>query len=71
MTRSRFLCIALAATMFFGGADIANAQTSLDDLLTPYLAKYDLPRPRRRLVREAHFPACQAVVAVAEEPELD
>ena len=37
MSRYRFMPLVLALSIFFGSVGVAGAQTSLNELLTPYL----------------------------------
>jgi CubicO group peptidase (beta-lactamase class C family) len=61
MTRSGFMRTTLAAVLFFSAGGAANAQTSLDDLLTPYLAKHDLPALAAAVVQDGKIIASGAV----------
>jgi CubicO group peptidase (beta-lactamase class C family)/pimeloyl-ACP methyl ester carboxylesterase len=58
---SCFVGTALSAMMFVGAADAANAQTCLDELLTPYLARYELPALAAAVVQDGKVIAVGAV----------
>jgi CubicO group peptidase (beta-lactamase class C family) len=53
--------LVLALAIFFGPVGLASAQTSLDDLLTPYLARYDLPALAAAVVQDGKIIAQGAV----------
>ena len=53
--------LVLALAIFFGSVGVANAQTSLDDILTPYLARYDLPALAAAVVQDGKIIASGAV----------
>ncbi len=53
--------LVLALTILFGSACAAGAQTSLDDMLTPYLGRYDLPALAAAVVQDGKIIASGAV----------
>ena len=53
--------LVLALTIFFGSFGVAGAQISLDDILTPYLARYDLPALAAAVVQDGKIIASGAV----------
>lgn len=53
--------IVLALAIFFGSVDVAGSQISLDELLTPYLARYDLPALAAAAVQDGNIIAAGAV----------
>ena len=61
MSRHYSMRIVLALAIFFGSVGIANAQTSLNDLLTPYLGRYELPALAAAVVQEGKIIASGAV----------
>jgi CubicO group peptidase (beta-lactamase class C family) len=61
MSRRYSLHLILALAMFFGLVGAAGAQTSLNDMLTPYLARYDLPALAAAVVQDGKIIASGAV----------
>ena len=61
MSRHYSMRIVLALAIFFGSVGIANAQTSLNDLLTPYLGRYELPALAAAVVQDGKIIASGAV----------
>jgi CubicO group peptidase (beta-lactamase class C family) len=61
MSRYRFMPLVLALSIFFGSVGVAGAQTSLNELLTPYLGRYDLPALAAAVVQDGKVIACGAV----------
>jgi CubicO group peptidase (beta-lactamase class C family) len=61
MSRYRFMPLVLALSIFFGSVGVAGAQTSLNELLTPYLARYDLPALAAAVVQDGKIIASGAV----------
>ena len=61
MSPHYFMQIILALAIFFGSVCAASAQTSLDDILTPYLARYDLPALAAAVVQDGKIVARGAV----------
>ncbi len=53
--------LVLALAIFFGSVCVANAETSLDGILTPYLARYDLPALAAAVVQDGKIIASGAV----------
>jgi CubicO group peptidase (beta-lactamase class C family) len=53
--------LVLVLAIFFGSVCVAGAQTSLDAMLTPYLARYDLPALAAAVVQEGKIIARGAV----------
>lgn len=53
--------LVLALAIFFGSVCLVGAQTSLDGLLTPYLARYDLPALAAAVVQDGKIIASGAV----------
>ncbi len=53
--------LVLALAILFGSVCLAGAQTSLDDILTPYLARYDLPALAAAVVQDGKIIASGAV----------
>ncbi|MGA7578473.1 MAG: serine hydrolase domain-containing protein [Desulfobaccales bacterium] len=53
--------LVLALAIFLGSVCLADAQTSLDGILTPYLARYDLPALAVAVVQDGKIIACGAV----------
>lgn len=51
----------LAPAIFLGSVGAAGAQTSLNDIITPYLARNDLPALSAAVVRNGKIVACGAV----------
>ena len=50
----------LVLAIFFGSVGVVGAQTSLDELLTPYLARYDLPALAAAVVQDGKIIASGA-----------
>ncbi|MBL8792894.1 MAG: beta-lactamase family protein [Planctomycetia bacterium] len=61
MARSQLLVAALVPALFLGAAGSAAAQAPLDDVLTPYLTKHDLPALAAAVVRDGKVIAAGAV----------
>ena len=61
MSRHYSMRIVLALAIFFGSVGVAGAQTSLYELLTPYLARYDLPALAAAVVQDGKIIASGAV----------
>ncbi|MHB8069033.1 MAG: serine hydrolase domain-containing protein [Desulfobaccales bacterium] len=55
------MLLVLALAIFLGSVGVAGAQTSLDDILTPYLARYDLPALAAAVVQDGKIVARGAV----------
>ena len=53
--------LALLLAIFFGSVGVAGAQASLDNILTPYLAHYDLPALAAAVVQDGKIIASGAV----------
>ena len=53
--------LVLVLAIFFGSVCVANAETSLDGILTPYLAHYDLPAWAATVVQDGKIIASGAV----------
>ena len=61
MSRHYSMHIILALAVFFGSVGAAGAQISLDDILTPYLGRYDLPALAAAVVQDGKIIASGAV----------
>jgi CubicO group peptidase (beta-lactamase class C family) len=61
MSRHYSTHLALALAIFFGSFGVAGAQTSLDGMLAPYLARYDLPALAAAVVQDGKIIASGAV----------
>jgi CubicO group peptidase (beta-lactamase class C family) len=53
--------LVLILAIFFGSVGVSGAQTSLNDILTPYLARYDLPALAAAVVQDGKIIARGAV----------
>ena len=61
MSRYCSTLLVLALAIFLGPVGVAGAQTSLDGILTPYLARYDLPALAAAVVQDGKIVARGAV----------
>lgn len=61
MSPQYFMHLVLALAIFFGSVGFAGAQTSLNDLLIPYLGRYDLPALAAAVVQDRKIIASGAV----------